>query len=122
MIQFAILPILATVSEALAIPALVTSIFALAATVFAWFATWFTKKIAINLTILTLILGLAFAAFLAIETMVLGLSYVAPEGLVKGFGMIVPSNLIPCASTVFSARVVRWVWEWKAYTINIMAS
>ncbi|MCC3818117.1 DUF5455 family protein, partial [Vibrio parahaemolyticus] len=28
-----------------------------------------------------------------------------------------PNNAIPCVSAIYSARLLRWVWEWKFYAI-----
>ncbi|NTU36572.1 DUF5455 family protein, partial [Vibrio diabolicus] len=32
-------------------------------------------------------------------------------------GMFIPNNAVPCVSAIYSARLLRWVWEWKFYAI-----
>ncbi|MGF1873622.1 DUF5455 family protein [Photobacterium indicum] len=117
----ALLPILAGIGTALRLPALVSSIFAVAVSVFGWFLTWFTKRTAMNLTIIALVSALALVNLLALKGILSGLSYVLPPGISEGFAMVIPSNAPACLSAVFSARVIRWVWEWKAWAIAWMS-
>ncbi|KOO14399.1 hypothetical protein AKJ18_13935 [Vibrio xuii] len=119
--MLALLPILSTVSNALRIPALAMFLGNLAAQVLGWFAVRLSKGLALNLTVLTMVVGLALAVTISINTIFLGLSYVVPPWISDGFDFFIPSNAVPCLSAIFSARLIRWVWEWQFYAINKVA-
>ena len=115
----ALLPILGSIGTALRIPALATYIAGMAATMVAFFATWMTKRIAINLTIITLVFGLTVGIFTVIKASLAGISVVAPPYFLDAMNMITPNNFWPCASAIFSAKIIRWVWVWKVHFITM---
>ena len=117
-----LLPILNGISGALKLPALAIFLSQLAATILGWFATRVTRSVAINLTVLTMVVGLALTTALALNAIFSGLSYVVPPSLAQGFSYFVPSNAVPCLSAIFSARVIRWVWQWQFYAITKVSS
>lgn len=117
-----LLPIISTIGNALRIPALAMFIGQLAATVLGWFAVRMTRGLAINLTVLTMVIALAAVTASLITLIITGLSYVSPPWLSQGFSYFVPSNAIPCLSAIFSARVIRWVWAWQFYAITKISS
>lgn len=114
----ALLPILSGVGSALRLPAIATFLAGLAAQLFGFLATRFTRQVAINLTIIGMIIGLATAVALSIYGVMASLSYVVPPYVNQGMSYFIPDNAIPCLSAIFSARVIRWVWEWQAYVIT----
>ena len=85
----------------------------------AYFMTWFTKRVAINLTIITLVFGLTLAIFASIKATMAGISTVAPDYFTTSLNMITPDNFWPCASAIFSAKIIRWVWVWKVHFITM---
>ena len=113
----ALLPIISGVSTALRIPALVAFISQIAATLFGWFFIAKSRQLTLNLVILTMLVALTAALTLSIYTIAAGLSYVTPPYWSQAAGMFIPSNAIPCVSAISSARLIRWVWEWKFYAI-----
>ncbi|MGY5584766.1 DUF5455 family protein [Vibrio cincinnatiensis] len=117
-----LLPIVNGVSKALSIPALAAFLAGLAANILSFFTQRMARSIAINLTVITLIVGITLTAATAIYAIGAGLSYVAPPYVLQAWGMVVPSNAVPCISAIFAARVVRWVWSWQFYVITKMAS
>lgn len=117
-----LLPILNGLGAALRIPALAIFLGQLAATVLGWFAVRLSRGLAINITIVVMVIGLAAAMALSLMALIKGLSYIAPSYLSVGFSYFVPSNAIPCVSAIFSARIIRWVWMWQFYAITKVSS
>ncbi|WP_194089229.1 DUF5455 family protein [Vibrio hibernica] len=117
-----LLPIISGIGNLLRIPALIAFLAQLAATVLGWFALRLTRNVAINLTVLTMVIGLALTTALALSVIFSGLSYVVPPNLSEGFSLFIPDNAIPCLSAIFSARVIRWVWQWQFYAITKVSS
>ncbi|EGQ9308592.1 hypothetical protein F7U82_24530 [Vibrio parahaemolyticus] len=112
-----LLPIVSTIGTALRLPALVAFLSQIATTLFGWFFIAKARNVTINLVILTLLIGLTVTLTLAIYTLAMGLSYVAPPMWSQAAGMFIPNNAVPCVSAIYSARLLRWVWEWKFYAI-----
>ncbi|ERM57657.1 MULTISPECIES: DUF5455 family protein [Vibrio] len=117
----ALLPILSGISGALSLPALAAFLGGLATKVFEFFFLKFTKQMAINLTIVTMIIGMATATSYAIYAMLTGLHFLVPPFLSQAWGFFVPDVAVPCASTILSARVMRWAWEWQVYAVTRIA-
>ncbi|AGN30002.1 VI protein [Vibrio phage VFJ] len=117
-----LLPIITGITGALRIPAIAAFLATLAANILSWFSERFTRAVAINLTVLTMVIGLALAAASAMYALAAGLAEITPPYVVDAWGMFVPSNAIPCVATIFSAKVIRWVWGWQFYVITKMSS
>lgn len=117
----ALLPIISGIAGAARLPALAAFLGGLASQILTFLATRFTRTVAINLTIVTMIIGLAYVTSLGIYTALTGLSYVIPDWMDKAFGFFVPNNAVPCVSVILSARLMRWVWEWQAWVVLRMA-
>lgn len=103
-----LLPIVSTIGTALRLPALVAFISQIATTLFGWFFIAKARNVTINLVILTLLIGLTVTLTLAIYTLAMWS---------QAAGMFIPNNAVPCVSAIYSARLLRWVWEWKFYAI-----
>lgn len=119
--MIALLPVLSSVGGALRLPALAAFLGSLATKVFEIFFLKFSKQMAINLTIVTMILGMATAVSLTIYTMLTAIHFIVPSFISEAWGFFVPDIAVPCASTIMSARVMRWAWIWQMYTITKMA-
>lgn len=117
-----LLPILTTIGNVLRAPAIAAFLAGLAAQVLGWFSALFARGIAINLTIVTMIVGVALAFIASIEALVSGLTYVVPDSLSAGLSLFIPGNAIPCLSIVLASKVIRWVWEWQYYAITKVTS
>lgn len=116
-----LLPVISSIASALSIPAIAAFFGNLAANILAWFATRVTKTAAINLTVVILVIGLAAAVAASIYALLGALSYAVPDYVSQGFSFFLPSNAIPCTSTILSARFIRWVWEWQYYAVTKVA-
>lgn len=117
-----LLPVISSVAGALRIPALAAFLGALANQVLGFLVSFFGRNIAVNLTVITMIVGLALGIIVALKALVMGISYIAPAELSRGFSLFVPGNAIPCLSVILSAKVIRWVWTWQFWTINKVTS
>lgn len=117
-----LLPMISSISGALRIPAIAAFFAGLAANILSFFSVRFAKGIAINLTVVTLIVGLAATVAAAIYAIGSGISAVAPPFANQAWSYVVPSNAVPCLSAIFSARVIRWVWMWQFYVITKVSS
>ena len=120
--MIALLPIISTIGSAMRLPALAAFLGGLGAQIFGFFALRLTKQVALNLTIITLVIGLALAIALVIQSTAVGLSYLAPPELRQGFAFFIPNNAVPCLSAIFASRPVRWVWEWQFYVVSKVSS
>ncbi|MBL4830177.1 MAG: DUF5455 family protein [Aliivibrio sp.] len=116
-----LLPLFSTIANVARLPALAAFFTTLAANLVAWFTRFMSRGAAFNLVVVSLIVGLALTATAAINTMAFGLSFVLPDELVRGISMIMPTNAVPCVSAVFSAKLVRWVWEWQLVALAFKA-
>lgn len=114
--MIALLPIISTIGSAMRLPALAAFLGGLGAQIFGFFALRLTKQVALNLTIITLVIGLALAIALVIQSTAVGLSYLAPPAF------FIPNNAVPCLSAIFASRLVRWVWEWQFYVVSKVSS
>ncbi|WP_068717610.1 DUF5455 family protein [Vibrio tritonius] len=117
-----LLPILSSVGAALRLPALAAFFAGLVSNILAWFAKFFARNTAMNLTVITMLITLTTATTGAIYAVAAGLSQVLPSYVSDALGLLIPSNAIPCISAVLSARLLRWVWSWQFFMINKMGS
>lgn len=117
-----LLPILGAIGTALRLPALAAFLAGLVSNVLAWFAQYFARNTAINLTIISTLIVLTAGTTGAIYAVASGLSQIVPPYVADAWGLFIPSNAIPCISAVFSARLLRWIWSWQFFVINKMGS
>ena len=113
-----LLPIIAGAANLMRLPALVAFLAGIFGQIVAFFAKWVSTKIAMQLTILTALVGLTVAVFTGIRTIMLGISVIAPDYLVQAASLVVPDNAALCLSSIISANVIRYVWVWKVYFIE----
>jgi len=114
--------ILSSVAAMARLPALAAFLGGLFAQVVSIFAMRFTVSTAIQMGAIASIVGLTITLLIALKTLLFGLSAVFPPLYSQAMSLIVPNNLIPCATAIFSANVVRWVWTWQVYFIQSVAS
>lgn len=118
-----LLPVLNGIGNALKVPAIAAFLSSLATQVLGFFVNLkFARAVAINLTVITMVVGLTLASMTAVYIIGSGLSRVTPPYLSQAWGMFVPSNALPCISAIFSARVIRWLWSWQFYVITKVSS
>jgi hypothetical protein len=119
--MIALLPILGTIGNAMRLPALAAFLGGLSAKIFGFFFLRYTKQIAINLTIVTMIVGLATAVSYSIYALLTAIHFVAPSFISQAWGFFIPDIAVPCVSTILSARIMCWVWEWQVYIVTKVA-
>lgn len=117
-----LLPVLTGVGNALRVPAIAAFLAGLATQVLGWFTVRFSRRVAMNLTVVAMVIGIALTFIIALKGLVAGLSYVAPPTLSQSLSLFIPSNAIPCISVILAAKVMRWVWVWQFYAINKVSS
>ena len=117
-----IFAILSSVASAARLPALAALLGGIFAQVVAVFATRFTVSTAVQLGAIASITGLTLFLLAALKTIMFGLTVALPPFYFQAMSLIIPSNLLPCVTAIFSARVVRWVWTWQVYFIQAVAS
>ncbi|MFH4620489.1 DUF5455 family protein [Vibrio furnissii] len=118
-----LLPVLNGIGNALKVPALAAFLSSLATQVLGFFVNLkFARGVAINLTVITMVVGLTLASMTAVYAIAKGLSPFVPPYISQAWGMFVPSNALPCVSSIFAARVIRWLWSWQFYVITKVSS
>ncbi|OBU27114.1 hypothetical protein C0Z01_15135 [Photobacterium kishitanii] len=103
-------------------PALIAALFSIATSIFTFFLKFFTRRVITNLVIVSMITASAVLAYTAIESLLLTIKFYVPPEVSVGLAIIAPTNFTACASVLFSARLIRWVWEWKAWVIQTMSN
>ncbi|OBU24940.1 hypothetical protein C0Z01_14075 [Photobacterium kishitanii] len=120
---FQLLPvIIGGIAKLTKLPALVTILFTIASTIATFLLKIWSRRAALNGAIIIMITGAAILAYSAIETLLFTIKFFMPPEVPIGLSIIMPTNFTACASVLFSARLIRWVWEWKAWTIHRMMS
>ena len=114
----ALLPIVGSLATALRIPALAATLGGLFAGLIEFLAKTYSKRVAFQLAVVASIVAVTAAFSAAIYAIYLTIAVVAPSGTACGIALIVPFNAVPCVSAVMSAKVVRWVYEWKITFIS----
>jgi hypothetical protein len=95
----------------LGIPWLATAIGAFFTSTLAFLASYVTRRLAIAAAVLTVLVALTVAFIAAIEGLISGISYVAPD--LSGAFSILPGNFSACLSVIITARVLKWAYGWN---------
>lgn len=95
----------------LGIPWLAAALGSILTSVIAWFATVFTRRVAIIAATITVITGLTVAFIAAIEGLIAGLTYVAPD--LAGAFVILPGNFSACISAMVTGKLLKWAYSWN---------
>ncbi|GAL09052.1 putative capsid protein [Vibrio astriarenae] len=80
------------------------------------------RRAAMYLTVIGIMFALGLTTMVAINALLSTINYDSVPWLEQGFSYFIPSNAVPCLSVIFSARVIRWVWDWQFYAVNKAAS
>lgn len=112
--------LLAGIFELGFVQAIVAWIATVATAFFVYLTTMMTKRLALALVAITVILSLALAFFLAIKAMIYSITVMTPDYIQNGINCIIPSNLVPCLSLVLGARIARQVYQFKVSFVHHM--
>lgn len=100
------------------IPWLASVIGGIFTAVFAYFAKFLTKRVAVVLAAVALIVG-ATTAFIALITgLSNAISVTLPPYISLAVQLVVPENTSLCISTLITARLSRWAYEWNVRVIQ----
>lgn len=78
-----------------------------------WFMNFFTKKVASAFAGFALIALATAAFFSAINSILLGITFVIPGYMVQAAGHVIPANLLPCLAAIAAAKVAAYAYAWK---------
>ena len=95
----------------LGIPWLATAIGSLFTSTLGFFAAFVTRRIAILTAVITVIISLTLAFIAAIEGLISGISYAAPD--LSGAFAILPVNFSSCLSVIVTAKILKWAYGWN---------
>lgn len=94
--------------------------------VITWLATFFagfiTKKFAVVLAVVAVIAGLTGALIISLNTLMQTLTVSFPGGWFETGFSVLPENTNLCASTYFSAKLAKWVYDTHIETIKLALS
>ena len=96
-----------------AMPWLAGALGSLFTSVVGFFAHYMTRKAALVPAALVSITALTGVFFAALQGSLAGLSMAVPPEVSAGVTMIMPSNLVPCATIVLTARTLHWAYSWN---------
>lgn len=102
-------------------PALVAWFANIFAQFLAFFGLQLTKKTAYAVAAIAAFLGLTTAFTLGIKAMLSGIVYAFPDIPAAAFAFI-PSNAAICISTLFAARMARFIYDYNVQALKIVAS
>lgn len=97
----------------LGIPWLATAIGAFFSSLLAFFATYFTKRIAVLSAVIAVIASLTLGFIAAIEGLAASITYVQPD--LSGAFAILPSNFSSCVSVIVTAKILKWAYGWNVH-------
>lgn len=116
-----LLPLVGAIASLTRIPALVMFISVIMGNLISWFAKFFTKKVAMQLTIITAIVAATTVFFTAIKGAVGLIAIYTPPEVDQAVSMFIPDNASVCVSVYISCRLIRWAYTWQVRFIEMMA-
>jgi len=85
----------------------------------AWFAKYMTWRLALVVAAVVAIVA-AFTAMIAVITSAVGtLTMAMPTQLANGLYLFLPANAVPCLAVIYTARITRWLYDWKLHVIEL---
>lgn len=90
----------------------------------AWFAQWFTRKVAFGLATVTVMSGLTLALYVLMRGTLAGLSAGmtgAPAMFMQGLQMVIPPVAPACISTYVSIWTACTVYTWQKDLLHLFA-
>lgn len=85
---------------------------------FVFFAKLLTKRLAIVLVAITMIVGLTAAFTAAIYGLVFTISSALPSFFTTAIMLVVPVNAYACAGVLTTAYLLRWAYIWNVKIIE----
>lgn len=102
-------------------PLFATFVGALLARFSEWLAIFFSKRVALAITVFTFLLAGFLAVYLALSGAVAAVAVVTPTGLVSAFTFVFPANLKAVLSAIFTADSIMGGWQWHKENLKLAA-
>lgn len=83
-----------------------------------FFGKFFTARLAAVAAMIVAALALTAAFYVAIAGVIGLISPIAPPFFSDALGMFLPSNAKACISAIFSAFVLRWLYDWQVKILS----
>lgn len=83
-----------------------------------WLGTWLTKRIAILIAVIGMVVTLTAGIIFSLESAISVLSQAIPNNILIGASWVWPSNANVCIAAIGSAKIAKWVYEWNIKIIQ----
>lgn len=100
-------------------PILAAWIGSLLTSIASFFAVFLTKRVALILAAVTVLVGITATMVGAMQALIAGVSYAAPPMLLTGWGWVVPDNFDDCVVAYISALTLRWGYDWQVRVVQM---
>jgi hypothetical protein len=88
--------------------------------VFDFFVSYLGKRLALVLSVITFLAGLAATFFAAMFALLNGIQYsIGNYWLSFAIGVLWPVHVSVCISVVFSAEITRWVYDRSTFYVGL---
>lgn len=101
--------------------ALATWIGSLFAGVAGYLAAFVSKRLAVRVLVLTVMVTLTAGLYQTLSTAMASLAVSVPQWVIIGASWVLPSNLTTVISVVVGARLARWVYDWQITAASLKA-
>lgn len=81
-------------------------------------AKYLTKKLAVVAAVVTAIGVVSTVFFGAIYALVLSIAYQLPDEMILGLSLVIPTNSVTCLSSIMTAHLLKWVYDWNVKVIQ----
>lgn len=78
-----------------------------------WFAQFFSKKVAITLTLVTFVTTATAALIVTVDALVSSIAVTLPAQATAFVGAFLPPNTIGCISAVVAAKLARMAYDYN---------
>lgn len=89
------------------------------ASLFTWLAQFVTRRLAIVVACISIILTLTVAFFAAVHGAITGLASISPPQLGLVLGFVMPSNFPSCLTVILTTHTLRWAYEWNVKIVQM---
>lgn len=100
------------------IPWLAGLIGGLFTSLFTFFASYMTKRFAILVTAIAVIVGLTTTLFNGLYGLVGALNLLMPPELLGALGHVMPSGGLACVTVLLTAKMARYAYDWNIKIIQ----
>lgn len=83
-----------------------------------FFLKFFTRKLALAATFLALTLTMVAAFVAALSAALSTISYVTPDFIADGFGLVMPPNYVTCLGAMYAANVAKFIFDRNRDIVN----